>query len=167
MLDAVKKFFGKHMTIADAGDARAGADAPVSQTDSDDPVQIAAAALLLELAHADDEFTDAERKHLEQTLMHHFAVSEERARELMGLADEERRRAVDLYGFTRLIAEQYDEGQKMVLAEVMWRLAYADGELAKHESYLMRKVSNLLELRPGYLASAKKRALERDDGLTD
>ena len=35
---------------------------------------------------------------------------------------------------------------------------YADGELAKHEDYLMRKLSNLLQLRPGYLAEARKRA---------
>jgi uncharacterized tellurite resistance protein B-like protein len=46
----------------------------------------------------------------------------------------------------------------MVLVEVMWRVVYADGELAKHESYLMRKISNLLGLKPGYLAEARKRA---------
>lgn len=154
MLDAVKRFFGQHMD-PEAEPARGDAgDAP-----DDDRLEIAAAALLLELAHADDEFTASERAHLEETLVRHFAVTEERARELMQLADAERRRAVDLYQFTRLIAERYDEGQKMVLAEVMWRMAYADGDVAKHESYLMRKVSNLLELRPGYLASAKKRAL--------
>jgi uncharacterized tellurite resistance protein B-like protein len=155
MLDAVKQFFGRHM---DPNDAEV-ADEAASEGE-DDKLEIAAAALLLELAHADDEFNASERAHLEETLVRHFAVSEDRARELMELADAERRRAVDLYQFTRLIAERYDEGQKMVLAEVMWRMAYADGELAKHESYLMRKVSNLLELRPGYLASAKKRALE-------
>jgi uncharacterized tellurite resistance protein B-like protein len=41
----------------------------------------------------------------------------------------------------------------------MWRLVYADGSLTRHESYLMRKLSNLLELRPGYLAEARSRAL--------
>ena len=51
----------------------------------------------------------------------------------------------------------------MVLAEVMWGLVYADGQLAKHESYLMRKLSSLLELRPGYLAEARKRALNARD----
>ena len=53
----------------------------------------------------------------------------------------------------------------MVLAEVMWGLVYADQELASHESYLMRKLSTLLELRPGYLAAARKRALDgKGDG---
>jgi uncharacterized tellurite resistance protein B-like protein len=83
----------------------------------------------------------------------------ETARELILLADAERRRAVDLYQFTSLITASYDEGQRMVLAEVMWGLVYADGELAKHEDYMMRKLSTLLELRPGYLAEARNRAM--------
>jgi uncharacterized tellurite resistance protein B-like protein len=62
-----------------------------------------------------------------------------------------------LYQFTRLIADRYDLGQKMLLAEVMWRVVYADGELAKHESYLMRKISSLLDLKPGYLSEARNR----------
>ncbi len=45
----------------------------------------------------------------------------------------------------------------------MWRLVYSDGRLAKHESYLMRKVSNLLDLQPGYLAEARKRAVGDGD----
>lgn len=158
MFEAVKRFFGQHMQLeAPARPAAAPSDAERAERDR---IQVAAAALLLELAHADDEFSDEEREHLEETLGRHFDLAPEETRNLVTLADEERRRAVDLYQFTRLIAQHYDEGQKMVLAEVMWRMAYADGELAKHESYLMRKVSNLLELRPGYLASAKQRALE-------
>ncbi len=87
----------------------------------------------------------------------------ETARELMELAEAERRQAVDLYQFTSLITARYDEGQRMVLAEVMWRVVYADGELAKHESYLIRKLSHLLGLKPGYLAEARKRAVGRVD----
>ena len=95
----------------------------------------------------------------------HFDVPPEAGAELMALADEERQRSVDLYQFTSLINRSYDEGQRMVLAEVMWGLVYADQELASHESYLMRKLSTLLELRPGYHAAARKRALDgKGDG---
>ena len=80
--------------------------------------------------------------------------------ELIQLADEERTRSVDLYQFTSLMTMSYDEGQRMVLAEMMWGLVYADGTVAKHESHLMRKLSQLLDLRPGYLAEAKQRALK-------
>jgi len=46
---------------------------------------------------------------------------------------------------------------------VMWRVVYADGELAKHESYLMRKISNLLDLRPGFLSEARKKVTDGVD----
>ncbi len=156
MLESIKRFFGNHLA-PDAG-AAPGSEAPAAEQER---VKLAACALLLELAHADKEFSEDERLHIEEALTRHFALPPEQARELITLADQERQRATDLYQFTSLITANYDEGQRLVLAEVMWRLVYADGELAKHESYLMRKLSNLLELRPGYLAEARKRAVRQ------
>ncbi|MFQ5702775.1 MAG: TerB family tellurite resistance protein [Gemmatimonadales bacterium] len=155
MLDAIKTFFNKDIDFAPSGDE---SDTETPATGSRDSIQIAACALLLELAHADEEFTADERTHIEEAMVRHFAVAPDTAAELIELAERERTRAVDLYQFTRLISDRYDLGQKMVLAEVMWRVVYADGELAKHESYLMRKVSHLLGLKPGYLAEARKNA---------
>ncbi|MFQ6046431.1 MAG: TerB family tellurite resistance protein [Gemmatimonadales bacterium] len=171
MLDSVKRFFGKYLEPAQAARPEAGVGHGGPETTESggggqrpDPLHLAACALLLELAHADEEFSPEERLHLEEALERHFALPAETARELMEIADRERRRAADLYQFTSLIARRYSVGQKMVLAEVMWRLVYADGELAKHESYLMRKVSNLLGLKPGYLAQARKNALGEEGG---
>ncbi len=156
MLRAIKSFFNHHLLPPEADiDIESEAEAKHQRH------QVAACALLLELAHADDEFTDDERRHIEEVLIRHFRVPVETVRELMTLAEAERSQAVDLYQFTSLITSSYDEGQRMVLAEVMWGLVYADGELAKHEDYLMRKLSNLLQLRPGYLAEACKRATRK------
>ncbi len=151
MLKSIQDFFKRTMEPEPEGEEEPGHD----------PVAVAACALMLELAHADDEFTDDERRHIEEAVVRHFNVPPETADELIALADEERRRSVDLFQFTSLIAASYDEGQRMVLAEIMWRIVYSDGELAKHEHYLMHKVSKLLDLRPGYLAEAKKRATTR------
>ncbi|MEE8193461.1 MAG: TerB family tellurite resistance protein, partial [Gemmatimonadales bacterium] len=122
MLDSIKRFFDAHIAPREAEGAPAPDDEPKR-----DPLALAACALLLELAHADDEFSDDERHHIEEALTRHFALPLETARELMELADAERRQAVDLYQFTSLITARYDEGQRMVLAEVMWRVVYADG----------------------------------------
>jgi uncharacterized tellurite resistance protein B-like protein len=43
----------------------------------------------------------------------------------------------------------------------MWGLVLADGTIAEHESYMTRKIANLLDLEPGYLSTAKKAAAER------
>jgi uncharacterized tellurite resistance protein B-like protein len=121
-------------------------------------MQVAACALLLEIAYADDEFADSERAHLENAVQRHFGLEPETAEQLIAFADKERRKGVDLHQFTRLITENYDMAQKMVLLETMWGLVYADGVVAQHETYLMRKLSHLLDVKAAYLSEAKKRA---------
>lgn len=151
MLDAIKSFFSRSMDIPE--DAAAGAEAR--------DARLGACALLLELAHADDDFTDSERAHLEGTIRRQFGLDEEEAGELLELAAREREGAVDLFQFTRLIDRNFSVGQKMVLAEAMWGLVYADGEMERREDYLIRKISNLLRLEPGYLAQARNRVKEK------
>jgi uncharacterized tellurite resistance protein B-like protein len=147
MMESIKNFFLNNM--ADA--ARDDADAQPAE------LRLAACALLLELAYADDEFTAGERSHLKYAIRRQFGLDEEQASQLVSLAEEQRSEAVDLWSFTNLIAEHYSLGQKMVLAEAMWGLVFSDGDLASRENYLMRKISGLLRLEPGYLAEARKR----------
>lgn len=148
MLDGIKKFFKTSMSPP----------AATEPTASRKDIRLAACALLMEIAHADDEFTDDERKHLESAVQRQFGLDAPEAQKLLALAGQERAQAVDLWQFTNLIAENYSMGQKMVLAEIMWGLAYSDGKLAGREDYLMRKICNLLRIEAGYLAEARKRA---------
>ncbi len=151
MIDAIKKFLAGSAAPV-AGAAAGGGAAPA------DELRVAACALLLELAHADDTFSLDEQHQIEQALGHHFDLTPEEGKELIALADERRKTAIDLHQFTHRIAQQYDEGQRTVLAEIMWRVVYADGNLSQHEEGLLRKIGSLLDLKPGYLASARKRA---------
>lgn len=140
------------------GDAGAGESETDAEREARHRLHLAACALLLELAHADDEFSEAEATHIEVVLRRHFDLDEAEALELMELAEAERSAAIDLWQFTSLIRSSYDLGQKTLLAEIMWGLILADGEIARHEAYLLRKIANLLELEPGYLSAARKRA---------
>ena len=155
MLDAIRSMFGRN-----------AAPAPGDTDSRPDPLHLAACALLLDVAYADGEFSDVERAHLEEVLAHHFALPAEAGRQLIELADRERRRAVDHFTFTSVLSKSYDLGQKMVLAEVLWGLVLADGQIAEHEHYLARKIANLLELEPGYLSTAKRNAENRIGGQT-
>jgi len=147
MLNAIKNFFSSSMS-------------PPPETEKGEAakdIRLAACALLLELANADEEFTDDERQHLESAVRRQFGLGAADAEKLLELAQQAREEAVDLWQFTNLIAENYSTGQKMVLAEIMWGLVYSDGDLASKEDYLMRKICNLLRLEPGYLAEARQR----------
>jgi uncharacterized tellurite resistance protein B-like protein len=149
MLDSLKSFFTRHA-------APAGADAPPDLARR--RLHVAACALLLEMAWADDVFTPEERAHIEQALGQHFDLDAPQVRELIALAEAERREATDLHQFTSLISSHYDEGQRLLLAELLWRVVHADGVISHHEDYLVQKLGRLLDLRPGYLAEARKRA---------
>lgn len=149
-LESIKSIFGAKPSAPETA---------ASPSPDIDPVQLAACALLLEVAYADGEFSSGERAHLEDVLARHFELSPEAGRRALELAEAERRGAVDQHRFTSVLKEGYDLGQKMVLAEVMWGLVLADGEIAEHEHYLTRKIANLLDLKPGYLSSAKKAAM--------
>jgi uncharacterized tellurite resistance protein B-like protein len=152
MLDAIRgfvsrKIFGPPAPVAPSSTARGAGG-----------VQVAACALLLELAHADGEFSPPERAHIESALSRHFGLDETTMGELLALAESERAQAIDHFQFTRLVAQEYDLGQKMVLAEVMWGVILADGQIAQHEAYLVRKLAHLLDLEPAYLAQARRAA---------
>lgn len=148
MLDRIKSFFFREM-------------APPSEEDADGPnaedLRIAACALLLEVAHADDHFSAGERRHLRDLVRRHFGLRAEAAAELIVVSESERQRRTDLWGFAKLVKAHYSTGQKLVLAEAMWGLVLADGRLAAREDYIMRKISRLVGLKTGYLAEARKR----------
>ena len=146
MLDAIRSFFGASMVP----------ESPEEEVGEQD-VRLAACALLIEIAYADEEFTEDEEQHLVSAVRQQYGLEEEEADQLLELADKARASAVDLWQFTKLIKQNYSLGQKMVLVEVMWGLVYADGQLSSHEESLIRRVCHLLDLAPGYLADVRKR----------
>ena len=151
MLESIRTFFSRKMQNGQAGEA----------TEQTYRLHVAACALLLELAYADDNFTHDERAHIEAVLQRHFGLDAETAQSLIELADAERKASADLYQFTSLIRDSYDLGQKTLLAEIMWGLILTDGQIARHEGTLLRKIGNLLDLKPGYLAQARNAAAAR------
>ena len=151
MIEAIRSFVSQRILRSSQPDTAAEGPGPSG-------AQLAACALLLELAHADGEFSAPERSHIEAALQRHFGLDQATAGELMALAESERSQSIDHFQFTRLIAQHYDLGQKMVLAELMWGVILADGRVGDHEAYLVRKLASLLQLEPGYLAEARRAA---------
>lgn len=152
MLDAIRSFLARHAP------PDADGEQPV-----DRELHVAACALLLDIAYADGTFSDVERSRIEEVLGRQFGLDAAATQQLLELAAGERRQAIDHFHFTRIINERYDLGQKMVLAEVMWGVILADGQVAEQEAYLVRKIANLLEIDPGYLSDARKAARRRSD----
>jgi len=109
-----------------------------------DAVAIAACALLLEIAHADDVFAPEERERIVRAVREDLGVPAADVAEVVRLAEEERRESVDLYQFTKLVSEKFSREQRLRLVEVIWGVVYADGELSAVENQLARRIAELL-----------------------
>jgi uncharacterized tellurite resistance protein B-like protein len=156
--EAIRRIFIERMAQPEMPAPNGTAAAELERQDARQRLHVAACALLLEIAYADDHFSDSERSHIGAVMQRHFGLDQETAESLIELAEAERTQAVDLYQFTSLIRDSYDLGQKTLLAEIMWGLVLTDGAVKRHEGYMLRKIANLLDLKPGYLSSARKRA---------
>lgn len=156
ILEAIRRFVADRL----ADDQPGYAAAPGGPT----RVQLAACALLLELAHADGEFSPEEQAHLRIALGEQFGLDEATGAELLRLAEAARAESLDHFQFTRLIAAEYDLRRKMELATTMWGVILADGRLTDHEAHLVRKMASLMQLDPASLAAARRSAERRRDG---
>jgi uncharacterized tellurite resistance protein B-like protein len=109
-----------------------------------DAVAIAACALLLEIAHADDIFAPEERERIARAVREDLGVPAADVAEVVRLAEQERRESVDLYQFTKLVGEEFSRVERLRLVEVIWGVVYADGELSAVENQLARRIAELL-----------------------
>ena len=71
-------------------------------------------------------------------------MSDEDVSELMQSAGKSLDDAIDYFQFSKQINDQCSAEQRIEIIELLWRLAYADGELDPQEEYVIRRVSNLL-----------------------
>jgi len=122
-------------------------------------LQIATCALLLEIAHADNEFSPAEERKIEQLMREHFTLTEEAFTEIAKLSEKKRKGSIDLWHFAKTIKEQYSYRQKEKIIEMLWAVIYTDDVLDAHEDYLVHKLATVLNLNHRELIDAKMRVL--------
>jgi uncharacterized tellurite resistance protein B-like protein len=118
---------------------------------------LAACALLLEAAHSDYECTEQELSHVLDTIKTNYALSDEHAEELIGLAEEKRRDAVDLWEFADEVNKNFSYTEKIEIIEAVWRVIRADGQLDKYEDHFARKLAHLLRVEHKDMIEAKLR----------
>jgi uncharacterized tellurite resistance protein B-like protein len=127
-------------------------------TDGGHHIERAAAALMIEMSRADHNVDERERALIANALTKVFGLSAAQVDELLEHAGASADDATSLYEFTSVLNAQFDQAEKTHFVEQLWRIAYADGELEKHEAHLVRKVADPLLLRHREYIGAKLRA---------
>ncbi len=111
---------------------------------ADNDYRLAAAALLVHAAAIDGNISEAERGKLHAVIKRRFALDDATTDELVAQASEAEREAIDLYHFTQSINRSLDEDGRRRLIEMMWEIAYADGQVAEFEENLLWRAADLL-----------------------
>lgn len=107
-------------------------------------IDLATAILLIEVSRADFEQDETELASIRNLLLQHLSLCEEEVDTLLQSAHEKADQLVSLQHITRLMNEQLDQRGKVKVIELMWKVAYADGEKHHYEEHLLRKVADLL-----------------------
>ncbi len=123
-------------------------------------IELASAALMIEISLADDHIHEKERGVINKILADDFEMEQVEITELINLAEEEVDHAVSLHEFTRLLNDTLSRQEKITIIENLWRVAYADSIIDKYEEYYIRKVADLLYISHSDYIQSKLKASE-------
>lgn len=110
-------------------------------------LEIACSVLLCEVMLADGQLDNAEQQKLKDIISSQFHLTCDEVTEIIKHSLLLCENATDFYQFTSKINENYRPEQRVKMLELLWQVAYADGELASIEEHIIRKVADLLHLR--------------------
>ena len=148
MLSKIRLFFESEMTVRETD----------SVEEKQKGIQLATAALLIELINADAEIDELEWESVKDTLQQTFALDDKSLQDLISLAQASVKESTDLYQFTQLINKHYAYSNKCSLLECMWRVAHADGRIDKFEEHLIRKIAGLIHVAHADFIRAKQKS---------
>lgn len=133
MLDQLKRIFGSTPDAAGLLEAR-------------EPLELATAALLIELARSDFSASSTEMQAIRQLLRKRYVMDEQTLDTLIADATRRADRAVSLHEFTHRLNLELPEADKLAIIEMLWRVSNADGGIDKHEEHLIRRIAGLLHV---------------------
>jgi len=142
LLASIKAFFSAELSLE-------------SSENEQCKIQLAAAALLIELSRADYQREPEEQAAIEAALKKGFDLDDAQLATLIDLAEQENQDATSLYQFTNLIKDEYSAEQRFELVKMLWQVAIADGEISKYEDHLIRKIADLIYLPHSQFIKAK------------
>lgn len=123
-------------------------------------IRRATAVLMLDVALADKVFDEREIGHLQELAETRFDLEPGEAAGLIATARKEAEAMVSLHQFTHFLHNHLSHEEKAGIVGMLWRIAYADGELDKYENALVLKISDLLYVSRGRVMRLKHDAAE-------
>ena len=144
ILEALKNLFEDKSTL--------------KETAEDEGLGIAAGVLMLEIARADNEIDDLEKEVVIEGVKNILHKTNHEINEIFQKVIDVVEESVSFFEFTSLINDSCSRKEKYDLLVILWKVAYADGQLDKYEEYYIRKIKDLLYLSQSDFIKAKLEA---------
>ena len=141
--------------------ARMQRGSPEPEPDAAATSRLAFAALLARAAWLDGRLVQEEEDALLRLMVERFSINEDAARAALTEAVDDLDRSNDIYRYTKVLRDAFDEEQRIILLEMLWEVVYCDGNLHEFEAQLMRRLAGLLFVDDRDSGLARKRALVR------
>ncbi len=135
MIKKIQRFFEQKIQSINDGQTAAS---------SERALQLATAALLIEVSRADFHIDAKEKQAIAAAIQAFFSLSTAETEEIVNLAEGEIDNVTCLFEFIRLVNKNFDYSQKLKIIEMMWAVSFADMDKDKYEEHLIGKVSELL-----------------------
>ncbi len=118
----------------------------VKRVDHQKQLQIATAALFVEMAKADGDFSEEEREQVIESLQKQFGLDAEYVNDLVELSKTKLLDSVSLFEFSAIINEHFSKDDKLELLKNLWRLIYTDKKLDKYEDRLIKIIGGMINI---------------------
>lgn len=125
-------------------------------TDAPDP-QTAVAALLVNAARADEDYTETEEGLIEAILSHMFSLRPSEAEALRKDGETADEAAVDNFRFGQAVRDNLPEAQRITVIEALWSVVLSDETRADEENEMIRRAAKILDIEARACVLARQR----------
>jgi uncharacterized tellurite resistance protein B-like protein len=119
------------------------------------PIENALCILLLDIARADDDFSDNEISVINSLMKKYFNIDDEGVKTLIEGAEQYFKREDSIYEYTVIINQNFSNENKYELLRDLWRLAFADNKMDIYEESMVKKIGGLLDVDNQAIINAK------------
>jgi uncharacterized tellurite resistance protein B-like protein len=138
-----------------------GADKTDANESKPDETKVATAALMVEAALSDDSYCEAEKQMISDLLARHYELTNEEVTAIVSEAEKANENSDQILYFTRTVKENVEYEDRIHIIEMLWEMAYADGEISDYEANLIRRVCGLIYVTDMESGRARKQVHQR------
>ncbi len=115
----------------------------------------AVAVFMVDIARADNNFTEEERSKIASLMGTMYDLEEETIYRLINAADEYLSKEDSIYDYTNVINGSFNNEEKFELLKKLWRLVFVDGRMDMYEEHIVKKIGGLIDVDYSYIINSK------------